>query len=91
MNKKFFLIALFAACIGSISADTEISSEHQPSLVEILKTILNDPEFSTLDVHDQMKIMEALYVVIDIHFKNMSPPEQQQTTTNKPVTMTSIR
>jgi len=46
--------------------------ENQKSLNELLQSILGDPEFLAIDTPRQLRVLLAIYDILENHYKKMS-------------------
>jgi hypothetical protein len=80
MNRKVFygafLFVLLATCINSRSlGDSSIDVENNnsydkgPTLMHILQSILEDPEYLALSDHEQLAVLEVIYSLLESSFR----------------------
>ena len=89
LRKNIAIALATVVCVALVNG--EIGNDHSLShypLVDMLTMIVNDREFLTLSEYDQLRILEAMYTMIDAHFKLMNKPEEPSTTTQRQTTTT---
>jgi hypothetical protein len=59
------LIVLGSSSIKVESNDIENRKETTPNSMEILEAILNDPEFLSLNSHQQLRVLVIMYEMLD--------------------------
>ncbi len=81
MNPKIFYIAflftILAGCISSSSLSdnrnsvvNDNSSDKGPTLMQILQSILKDPEYLALSDYEQLKVLEAIYTILESSYNS---------------------
>ncbi len=45
------------------------NSKNEASLMTIIQSILNDPEFLALNTHEQLRILITIYDMLERHYK----------------------
>jgi len=76
MNRNIFYVAfvfvILATCISSrslsdssIDVKTNNSSYKGPTLMQVLQSIFDDPEFLALSDYEQLKVLEVIYSVLE--------------------------
>ena len=70
MNTFTLCFALGLIVLGSSSmilesTDIENRKETSPNSMEILETILNDPEFLSLNSHQQLRVLVIMYEMLE--------------------------
>jgi hypothetical protein len=90
MNPKIFygafLFALLATCINSRSLSSESgidavdrnSSDKGPTLIQILQSILDDPEYLALSDHEQLVVLEVIYSLLESSFSQRKSKSEYQ-------------
>ena len=69
------LSLLFVASLMKNVSNTEVVksptsySKNGPSLMAIIQSILDDPEFLALNTHQQLKILVTIYDMLERHLK----------------------
>jgi len=71
----FFLLIVLASRINSsslsdssIDVDNINSSNKGPTLMQILQSILQDPEYLALSDYEQLKVLEVIYSLLESGF-----------------------
>ena len=75
---SYTLLALLLVCV-CVSAKNELEEElaNSTELIDVLKMILNDPEFLALSKYEQYKILEAVYTIVVNYMKDTDNARQK--------------
>jgi len=70
-----FLFVILAACISSSSlsnnsVENNNSSEKEPTLIQSLQGILQDPEYLALSNSEQLMVLEVIYTILESSYNN---------------------
>jgi hypothetical protein len=76
MNRNIFYVAfvfvILATCISSrslsdssIDVETNNSSYKVPTLMQVLQSIFDDPEFLALSDYEQLKVLDVIYSILE--------------------------
>jgi len=78
-----FLFTILAGCISSSSlsnnsVENNNSSEKEPTLIQILQSILQDPEYLALSNYEQLMVLEAIYSLLKTRFSQSESQRKYQ-------------
>ena len=65
------VLMAFAFAVESSQTDNERGESQNVSLMDIIQSILNDPEFLALSNKQQLHVLILMYNAIESHYKNM--------------------
>ena len=74
MIKYILIITVLLVLTKSQQLDIEFHNEDQvhTDMVNVLKNILDDPEYVGLDLEKQLKVLKILYGIINDYYNNNS-------------------
>lgn len=74
MIKHILIITVLLVLTKSQQLDIEFHNEDQvhTDMVNVLKNILDDPEYVGLDLEKQLKVLKILYGIINDYYNNNS-------------------
>jgi hypothetical protein len=78
-----FLFVILAACISSSSlsnnsVENNNSSEKEPTLIQSLQGILQDPEYLALSNYEQLLVLEVIYSLLKTRFSQSESKRKYQ-------------
>lgn len=78
----FALTFLITSSMSEQSLKFATHQETNTSLIAIINATLNDSEFVSLDLNQQLRILKAMYTILEYHFKAHHNSEYAMTRNN---------
>ena len=76
MNLKLFTSAFVVILL--VLSSVESNKKRQPTLIEVLETIVNDPEYLALSDNQQLEVLVMIYTLLNDIYNQLNQQQHQQ-------------
>jgi len=76
MNIKLFTSAFVLTLL--ISGSAESTKQRQPTLIEVVVNIVNDPEYLALSDNQQLEVLVMIYTLLNDNYNQRNQQQHQQ-------------